>query len=69
MWISRDKTEEGLINLSVGEPTLLDDRFFLGFPYLELDIEQYSFMFPNTKLPRKGSCREIAGMEIVEKGE
>lgn len=32
-------------------------------------MADFQRLFPDTKLPRKGSCREIAGLKIIEKGE
>jgi hypothetical protein len=73
MWISRDNNK-GLSNeifVWVRQPekkswgfaaqNTNNDAISLG------NTKEFKKLFPNVKLPRKGSCREILGLQILEK--
>lgn len=65
MWISRDKTE--LINITVNKPVLnLDGMYYAVGSISCYRAKTFKKPFPNAKLPRKSSCREIAGLKIIE---
>lgn len=74
MWISRDKHVEyddqsNDVIFYDKKPTVDTHGTYGGSYIFMLDIDEFKKAFPKVKLPRKGSCREIKGLKIIEKGE
>jgi hypothetical protein len=68
MWMTRDNDKDSYIRFFTEEPKfILDSEWYGRNIIFVLDENEFIKIFSEIKIPLKGSCREIKGIQILEK--